>query len=118
MKKEWRLTKRADFEAVRRSGKCWTHSLIVLCTASSSQETTRVGFIVSKRIGNAVMRNRVKRLLREAVRLRYHNMKGGWNIVVIARSRIAGKTLNEVDTAVGSLLNAAKVLERHGENSD
>lgn len=92
--------------------------MIVLCATRSEQEISKVGFIVSKRIGNAVARNRAKRLLREAVRLRYQSIESGWNIVVIARSGIAGRTLNEVDAAVDRLLGMARVLRKHGENSD
>ena len=84
------LKKRRDFVRVqnavrKRRGK----RLIVMKDPSISKSTYRVGFTVSKRVGNAVVRNRVKRRLREIVRGSTSLLESGWDYVVVARPRAA-----------------------------
>jgi ribonuclease P protein component len=114
MEKAWRLTRQAEFDRVRQLGKCRSNQVAVLCAATAEDEQTKVGFVVSKRIGNAVVRNRTKRLLREAFRSRYPLIAKGWHIVVIARSGIVNTGLSEVTAAIDNLLTRSKLLLADG----
>jgi ribonuclease P protein component len=69
LKKNERLKKNKEFRKIYNKGKSYVHPLIVLYVLPNSLGKNRVGFTVSKRIGNAVQRNRVKRLLKENYRL-------------------------------------------------
>src|SRR6185312_15494468 len=68
MERALRLTYDADFRRVRTQGRSWAHPFAILCALPNNLPHNRYGFSVSKRLGGAVVRNRVKRLLREAVR--------------------------------------------------
>ncbi len=103
--KDRRLRKTEDFKVVQREGRSWLNTLLVLRAWANGMDTTRVGFSVSKRIGNAVVRNRVKRRLRELVRQMH--IPDGWDIVFIARAPLAHATYQEAQRAVEDLSGRA-----------
>lgn len=110
MKREYRLRGRDRFEDIRRHGKCWTHRLLVLCVLPNELPVCRFGFSVSKRVGNAVMRNRVRRRLREIVRLRIPVIAPGWDVVLIARPPAAQAEFRQIETAIERLLLQAGLV--------
>jgi ribonuclease P protein component len=83
-------------------------------TVPNALEHNRYGFITSKRLGRAVVRNRVRRRLREAVRVLPANP--GWDVVVSAKTRAAEADFHELSRAVIELLERAGILdEKPGE---
>jgi ribonuclease P protein component len=111
MKKRLRLRKNSDFQRVRRKGHSWTHPLLVLCALHNNLGYSRVGFSASKWIGGAVVRNRAKRLMREATRLRLTMIADGWDVVMIARQPMREANFHQVDQAVEQLLRRARLLK-------
>ena len=86
--KSRRLTRSAEFLRVRSEGSVHRGSLMILGVleaGTDSQSPARAGFVTSKRIGGAVVRNRVRRRLREIVRRNQHELRRGIWLVVIAR---------------------------------
>ena len=84
-----RLPKRADFLRANSGARAATPSFVLLemPSAAPRPDAARVGFTATKKLGNAVIRNRARRRLREAVRLSFPaNAQGGHDYVVIARS--------------------------------
>ena len=108
MRKEQRLSRQRDFTAVRRQGRRWSDGLVVLIARPNEHEVTRAGFSVSKRIGNAVTRNKVKRRLREVVRL--SGVHEGWDLVLIARRDAAAADFRSLCRSVTTLLKRAGLL--------
>lgn len=109
MRKENRLRASADYQRIRREGRSVRHPLLVLAFLPNEQEHSRFGFTIAKRIGNSVKRNRLKRQMREAVRLRLKEgmVAAGWDVVLIARHPIRGASYQQVDGAIGLLLRRA-----------
>ncbi len=110
MEKRYRLRDNEQFRRVRKEGRSWSHPLLVLCALPNDLDYSRFGFSASKRVGKAVARNRAKRLLREAARLRQGLISPGQDVVFVARQRITQADFQEVDRAVEELLRQAGLL--------
>lgn len=119
-----RLRSSADFQRVRRAGRRrqGRYMTLIFSRADLPDGATvappRVGFSVNKRVGDAVLRNRVKRRLREAVRRQLWNVAPGWDMILIARPEAAGAPYTVLRDEVGALLIQARLLrETNGEPS-
>jgi len=84
--KAQRLTRTSEFERVKRDGSVRHGKLLMLGAAVvENSGVSRVGLITSRRLGNAVARNRVRRRLREIVRRHQHDVRQNFWIVVVAK---------------------------------
>ena len=106
-----RLARRRDFAAVYARKKSWAGPLVVLYVRRHNEaelaETRRFGFSVSKKVGKAAVRNRVKRRLRAICRERAPRWRRGFDIVLVARSPAAGAAYADLDAAVCDLMARA-----------
>jgi ribonuclease P protein component len=104
------LRTRGEFERVRREGQAWSHRLLVLIACRNEMDVTRVGVAAGKKLGGAVVRNRVKRLMREAVRRHAPRMAPGWDVLLIARAAMTPVKLHDVAGALELLLQQAGLV--------
>lgn len=111
MQRRFRLQRPADFAILRKYGRRWNHPLALLIAYQTDLPVSRFAFSASKRVGNAVVRNRAKRLLREAVRHHLTTISSGWDCLFVARSLTAQAEFSEVEEAVIQLLSRANVLD-------
>lgn len=107
--KKERLLNRKDFVNLNRSGKRINGSHFIIFTGKNRLGITRLGITVSKKVGGAVKRNRVKRLVREFFRLNKGDMEKGMDILVVARKGADELDYHRVKEELGEiLLNKAK----------
>lgn len=83
--KKGRITKNREYQAVFQAGESVATRGLVLYRLPNGTEENRTGFVVSKKTGNAVVRNRVRRLLRETFRSYTNELAMGYDLVFIAR---------------------------------
>jgi len=97
-----RLRKRREFLAVQKSGnKCVTSGLVMQAAESDYPSETRIGFTVTKKLGNAVKRNRIKRRLRAVVKdVLPGQVKPGYDLVFIGRATSADRPYADLKTDV------------------
>ncbi|HEY2142332.1 MAG TPA: ribonuclease P protein component [Solirubrobacteraceae bacterium] len=112
-----RLSRSAEFERVYRQGHSTANRHLVLYTfPNSSSERPRLGLSVSRKVGGAVERNRVKRLLREAFASAEAELDPGQDLVIVARPAAGDlaerEGLSGVGTSLGELLVKAGLLGR------
>lgn len=86
MKNTLSLKKNAEFRFVYEHGKSMANKQLVMYLLKKDQPLNHLGISVSKKIGNSVVRHRVKRLIKEIYRLSEENIDKGYDIVIVARN--------------------------------
>jgi ribonuclease P protein component len=113
LKAKYRLKKSSHFNQVYDSGNSVAGRRIVCYWLPNKQEKLHVGFSVSKKVGNAVTRNRYKRMLRNSVN-QYLAFIKPVNLVIIARAKITDASYEELAREIKYLLKKAKLLTSQG----
>ena len=109
MRPQQRLRRRQDFAIAYQHGRAYARGPLALRVRTNPDvDTPRFGFAVGKRLGGAVIRNRIKRRLREAARL--SGAQGKADVVVIARTRASQATYDELEQVLLNLLGTAGLL--------
>ncbi len=102
-----RLRRPDEFRRVWSAGRSWAHALFVLWALPNDLDHVRVGITASRKIGNAVARNRARRLLREATRHLYPHIAAGWDLVLVARPALVTVKEPQVESALQAMLTLA-----------
>jgi len=110
LNKKFRLASSIDFKRVRSQGTSFAHPLVVLVKLEEPRSQSQIGLSVSKYVGNAVIRNKIKRQLREIVRPMLPEICPNHIILLIARAPIAQANYQEIETAVLGLFTKGKLL--------
>ncbi|WP_077620114.1 ribonuclease P protein component [Bacillus sinesaloumensis] len=112
MKKEYRIKKNQDFQTVFKTGKSTANrQFVVYVLQKEEQDHFRIGLSVSKKIGNAVTRNRIKRLIRQFF-LEHKMLVKERDYVVIARKPVAEMSYEEVKKSLLHVLKLAKAFKK------
>ncbi len=108
------MRSKSDFTRVFEQGRTFSNGMIVLKMAPNELSSNRFGIAVSKRIGNAVIRNKTKRRLKEIVRTL--QIKQGWDVVLIARPQIKLAEFTQMQTSAKDIFSKAALLVPNTDN--
>lgn len=104
--KENRLKKEKEFEAVFKGGRTFKGEYIFLRCLANGTDKTKVGFVTSKKVSKlATERNKVKRRMREIVRIRKGEIRDGLSIIVIALPRAIDAGYGDLEKDIANILN-------------
>ena len=109
MQKQHRLTGDARISEIHREGRSIANRLLVFRLSPNGLDRSRFCFIAGKRVGNAVVRNRVKRRLRETVR--NSGFRAGWDTIIMARRGAGEANYGELQYAVANLMRRTRLTE-------
>jgi ribonuclease P protein component len=105
------LRKDADFDNVYKRGRSVGERYVVVFYIKNHRDINRTCFLASKKVGNSVRRNRARRLMRESYRLMKDRLPIGYDIIIIARNTITGRTFFEVDKSIKRAFSKAGLLK-------
>jgi len=104
--REARLVRKAEFDAVYRAGKRRSSSHFTAFVKATNLPQSRFGFSIKKALGGAVVRNRIRRRLREIARLHREEIPAGWDIVIHPKSSVAKAPFETLTADFRRLLKA------------
>ncbi len=100
MKNSQSLKKNADFQIIYKEGKSFANKYLVMYVKENGLGFNRIGISVSKKVGNSVVRHRVKRLILESYRLQEDMFNSSLDMVIIARATAKDKSYDDIRSAV------------------
>ena len=98
-----KLGKNPEFQRVYHLGRSKSNKYLIMYVLKDQEGMTRYGFSVSKKVGNSVVRHRVTRLLREAVRSYDSFLMEGNRIIIIARPSVSDRSLQQIKDSLKHL---------------
>lgn len=114
MKKAFRVKDNKEFQMIFQKGKSFANRQLVIYYLKKQEQTHfRVGLSVGKKIGNAVMRNRIKRYLRQAFQELEGQLPDHYDIIIIARKPTRHMTFKEIKSSLIHLLSREKLLNKN-----
>ena len=114
--KENRLKLKRDFEKVFKQGKGYKQDCLFMKIVANGLGQVRFGFIVSKKISNkAVVRNKIKRQLREIIRNQLNQIKQGIDIVIVTLPGIENQEFQEIQKTIDVLFKKSKILIKNND---
>lgn len=111
LQKSQRIRLESDYKRILRKGRrTYSQFFTIFAVPSTPSLPTRFGFIASKKVGKAVVRNRAKRIVREVIRLNLDKIKDGFDVVVILSPNAADQNFEVLESSVINSLKKAGLL--------
>ena len=111
MKNTQSLKLNKDFKRLYSKGQSFVSAYTVIYASKNRYNKNRLGLTVSKSVGKAVVRNRIKRLMRESYRLMEDKLRTGYDIIVVSRNRAVGKSQEQIRKDIEYALRQLEITE-------
>lgn len=109
------MKSRLDFQAVYSKGRSVANrAAVIYALPQKPAGDSRIGFAAGKKLGKAVVRNRIKRRIKEAVRLLWPRVKPGFSVIVIARQASKDMAFTQLQSLLADLLERAGLVRMEG----
>lgn len=105
------IKKNREFRKVYSKGKSIADPYLVLYKMHTGAPLSRIGISISAKVGNSVTRNKIKRQIKEILRINYGALLGGYDIIFIVRVRCKYADFSQIKRSVFTLLQKADLLE-------
>ncbi len=109
-----RLRKNAQFSEVYRLQNSFADRFLIMYVRKNGESFNRVGVSISKKVGNSVVRHRIKRLVKEAFRNSEEMFNSGLDIVIVAKKSAAEMSYKEAEESLMGLAASHRILKRSG----
>lgn len=110
MERRHRLRRGEDFQRLHRDALAYQHPFLAIRVKKNGLDHNRYGIVTSKQLGNAVTRNRVKRVIREVIRHFHPQLGSGVDVVIIARKAIVTQPYAVIRQALAETMAKAGLL--------
>ena len=111
MKTTQSINRNYIFRRVYAKGKSTADGYLVVYVLPANSQEKRLGITVSKKVGKAVVRNRIRRLIKENFRLNEQRIKTGYYIVIVARKKAATANFAQIQSSFLNLANKSGILQ-------
>lgn len=118
MNKIYRLRSNMEFRKVYSGGKNYWNRNLVLYVKKNNIGNTRVGYSITKKIGNSVIRNKIRRRMKEIYRLNFKCIKSNYDLIFIPKKNVVDISYKELESAMLHILKLAGVLTSQSDGND
>lgn len=111
MERKYRLRKNLEFKKVYSGGKNFWNRNLTLYIKKNGLEESRFGITITKKVGNAVVRNKIRRRIKEIYRLNFYRIKDGYDLIFIPKKNVLEISYDELESAVIHILRISRMLK-------
>lgn len=109
LSKTYRMKKNSQFDYIFKHGKTLKNDKLLIFYSKSKSQKPKIGIVVSKKIGNSVVRNHTKRIIREVIRKNLTNFNTKYNYIFVARQGITSHSFHDVHNAILNMIKKTKL---------
>lgn len=112
MDKMYRLRSNMEFKKVYKNGKNYWNRNLILYVRKNDLGYTRVGYSITKKIGNSVVRNRIRRQMKEIYRLNFDLIEDNYDLIFIPKKNVVDISYKTLESAMLHIMSLAKILRK------
>lgn len=105
-----------EFRRVYKKGKSFVNAAVIIYILKNKRKINRIGITTSKKIGNAVLRNRARRIIRAAFSQYEDKLQVGYDFIFVARSRTYSLKTQNLAAVMGKVFSSAKLVKPEDKN--